>query len=183
VDVAVHTETAVRIRGTADTIFRYAAQVEHWPRILPHYRDVRVLATEGPARLVEMKARRGWIPIRWCARQTIVPDARRVYFTHVRGLTRGMEVEWRLEPAAAGEVAVSIVHDLRLRWPLIGGVVARAIIGPMFVEPTARATLGHIKRLVESGRTEDAGNPVAKPSGHPGATAPPGEPRALGGAS
>jgi ribosome-associated toxin RatA of RatAB toxin-antitoxin module len=146
----MHTETAVRIRGAPDSIFRYAAQVEQWPRILPHYRGVRVLAAEGPARLVEMKARRGWIPIRWCARQTVLSETRRVRFTHVRGITRGMEVEWRLDPADGGEVAVSIVHDLRLRWPLIGPIVARAIIGPMFVEPTAKATLRHIKRLVEA---------------------------------
>jgi uncharacterized membrane protein len=152
----VHTETAVRIRGPADTIFRYAAQVEEWPRILPHYRGVRVLAAKGTSRLVEMKARRGWIPLWWCATQTVLPEARRVRFTHVRGITRGMEVEWRVEPAAGGEVAVSIVHDLSLRWPLIGGVVARSIIGPMFVEPTARATLGRIKRLVEAERAPAA---------------------------
>jgi aromatase len=145
----VHTETRARIRGSADTILRYAAQVEQWPRILPHYRGVRVLAADGPARLVEMKARRGWIPLRWCARQTVLPEARRIRFTHIRGITRGMEVEWRLDPEEGGQVAVSIVHDLRLGWPLIGGVVARAIIGPLFVEPTARATLHHIKRLVE----------------------------------
>jgi uncharacterized membrane protein len=146
----VHTETAVRICGPAETIFRYAAQIEEWPRILPHYRGVRVLAAKGTTRLVEMKARRGWIPLWWCATQTVLPEARCVRFTHVRGITRGMEVEWRFEPAPGGEIAVSIVHDLSLRWPLIGAVVARSIIGPMFVEPTARATLGRIKRLVEA---------------------------------
>lgn len=154
----MHTETAVRMRGSIDAIFRYAAQVEHWPRILPHYRSVRVLSVEGPARLVEMKARRGWIPIRWRARQTVLPELHRIRFTHVRGVTRGMEVEWRLEPIGAGNVAVSIVHDLRLRWPLIGAVVARAIIGPMFIEPTAKATLDHIKRLVEAEGAGGAGN-------------------------
>lgn len=159
----MHTETAVRIRGSADTIFRYAAEVEEWPRILPHYRGVRVLAATGPTRLVEMRARRGWIPLWWCARQTVLPDARRVRFTHVRGITRGMEVEWRFEPAAGGEVAVSIVHDLLLRWPLIGAVVARSIIGPMFVEPTARATLGRIKCLVEAESTPAATAPGDAP--------------------
>ncbi len=146
----MHTETAVRIRGPIETIFRYAAQVEHWPRILPHYRNVRVVASGGDARVVEMKARRGWIPIWWWARQRVEPGPPRIRFTHVRGVTRGMEVEWRFEPAAGGDVAVSIVHDLDLRWPLIGRAVARTIIGPLFIEPTARATLRHIKRLIEA---------------------------------
>lgn len=153
--LAVHTETAVRIRGPVDTIFRYAAQVEQWPRILPHYRGVRILAADGAGRLVEMKARRGWIPIWWWARQIVQPRERRIRFTHVRGVTRGMEVEWRFEPAAGGDVAVSIVHDLHLGWPLVGPAVARSIIGPIFIEPTARATLTHIKRLVETERRSE----------------------------
>lgn len=146
----MHTETAVRIRGPIEVIFGYAARVEDWPRLLPHYRDVRVLEDEGRIRLVEMKARRGWIPLSWRARQTVVPERHSIRFTHVRGVTRTMEVEWRLDPAADGEVAVTILHDLHLSWPLIGRAVARWIIGPMFVEPTARATLRRIKRLVET---------------------------------
>jgi ribosome-associated toxin RatA of RatAB toxin-antitoxin module len=156
----MHTETAVRIRGPVDTIFRYAAQVEHWPRFLPHYRGVRVLSSDGAGRLVEMKARRGWIPIWWQARQIVQPRERRIRFTHVRGVTRGMEVEWRLDPGPAGDVAVAIVHNLDLRWPLIGPAVARWIIGPMFVEPTARRTLRHIKRIVE-----DEARPPQPPPG------------------
>jgi len=51
-------------------------------------------------------------------------------------------------PAGRGSI-VSIVHDLALRWPLIGRPVADRIIGPAFVEPIAGATLRTIKRLVE----------------------------------
>src|ERR1051326_370185 len=97
-----------------------------------------------------MRARRGWMPLRWRAKQIVLAEARRIRFTHVWGVTRTMEVEWRFEPADGSEIAVTIVHDLRLRWPVIGGAVARWIIGPLFVEPTARATLGRIKRIVEN---------------------------------
>ena len=151
----MRTETEVRIRGPVETIFRYAARVEHWPRILPHYRRVRIIASDANARIVEMKARRGWIPIWWWARQRIEPEQPRIRFTHVRGVTRGMEVEWRFEPAAGGDVTVSIVHDLELRWPLVGRAIAQRIIGPMFIAPTAEATLQHIKRLVEAERRPD----------------------------
>ncbi|HEV2440614.1 MAG TPA: SRPBCC family protein [bacterium] len=157
----MHTETAARIRGKIDTIFRYAAQVEHWPRILPHYRGVRVVDSDGEGRLVEMRARRGWIPIWWWARQTVLPRERRIRFTHVRGVTRGMEVEWRLDPGSDGDVEVEIVHDLDLRWPLIGRAVARWIIGPMFIEPTARATLKRIKHLVEEERAHSGSGAIA----------------------
>ena len=153
---AMHTETAIRIRGSVDAIFDYAARVECWPRWLPHYRSVRVLAARGAERTVEMKARRGRLPVWWWARQVVVTAEHRIRYTHVRGVTRGMEVEWRLEPAAGGETVVTIVHDLALRWPVIGRVVARWIIGPLFIGPIAGQTLARIKTLVERA---DGGSP------------------------
>lgn len=146
----MHAETVVRIDGSADAVFTYAARVEDWPRLLPHYRGVRVIATNGEARIVEMRARRGRIPVWWWARQVVWPAERRIRYTHLRGVTRGMEVEWRIAPAGDSAV-VTIVHDLDLRWPLIGRVVADWIIGPRFVEPIAGATLRRIKWLVEHG--------------------------------
>ncbi len=154
----MHTETVVRIRGSADAVFAYAARVEDWPHLLPHYRGVRVVATHAGARIVEMRARRGRIPVWWWARQVVVPAERRIRYTHLRGITRGMEVEWRIVPAEESpeeSAVVTVVHDLALRWPLIGRVVADRIIGPQFVEPIAGATLRRIKWLVEQGSAPD----------------------------
>ena len=148
----MHTVTAIRIRGSVEEIFAYASRVEEWPRLLPHYRAVRVIAAQGVERVVEMKARRSGIPVWWWARQVLVPAERRIRYTHLRGITRGMEVEWRMTPEPDGSVVVTIVHDLELRWPVVGRPVARWIIGPLFVEPTAGATLGRIKKLVEQAR-------------------------------
>lgn len=154
----MHTETVVRIEGSPDAIFGYAARVEDWPRLLPHYRSVRVIAAYGNERIVEMRARRDRIPVWWWARQVILPAERRIRYTHMRGVTRGMEVEWRITPASGG-VLVTIVHDLALRWPLVGRAVADWIIGPMFVEPIAGATLRRLKMLVEHGSPHPEGTP------------------------
>lgn len=154
----MHTETTTRIAGRPEAIYAYAARVEDWPRLLPHYRDVRVLESRGNERIVAMRARRDRIPVWWWARQTLLPAERRIRYTHLRGVTRGMEVEWRITPAADG-VVVTIVHDLRLGWPLIGRAVADWIIGPMFVEPIAGATLERIKMIVED-ETAPAGGGV-----------------------
>ena len=144
----MHTEIATRIRGTMDTVFAYAARVEDWPRLLPHYRSVRVVEARGNSRVVEMRARRGAIPVWWWARQVVLPAEGRIRYTHVRGVTAGMEVEWRLAPSDEG-VVVTIAHDLFLRWPVIGQAVADWIIGPQFVGPISGATLRRIKWLVE----------------------------------
>jgi len=140
----------VTIAAPYERIFRLAADIERWPEILPHYRYVRRLADIGDDRQYAMGARRGLIPVTWRAIQRPLPEARRIEFEHTGGVTRGMVVAWRFEPA--GEAwDVSIHHQLELRWPLIGGMVAERIIGPQFIDAIAGRTLRTIKRLAEAG--------------------------------
>jgi ribosome-associated toxin RatA of RatAB toxin-antitoxin module len=145
----LHTENNVFIRADAAKVYRLAAAVERWPEILPHYRWVRVLEDDGRRRLVEMAAWRDRIPVRWRAEQELLPEVPRIVFRHVGGITKGMDVEWVFAPSEGG-VRVAILHDLHLAWPLIGGVVADRVIGPMFVENIAGKTLRRIKELAEA---------------------------------
>jgi len=140
-----------RIHAPYERIFGLAADVERWPDRLPHYRYVHAVPDPSGARRFAMGARRGAIPVRWEALQRPLPDERRIEFQHTGGVTRGMDVAWRFEPAGDGEWDVSIHHQLNLRWPLIGGLVARHVIGPQFVDVIAGRTLRRIKALAEAG--------------------------------
>jgi ribosome-associated toxin RatA of RatAB toxin-antitoxin module len=136
------------IAAPAARIFDLAADVERWPERLPHYRYVRRLADPNGERRFAMGARRGPIPVRWEATQRQLPDQGVIEFTHTGGVTRGMEVAWRLI-AGPEATRVEIEHELRLGWPLIGGFAAERVIGPQFIEPIARQTLRRIKALAE----------------------------------
>jgi len=144
----MHTENSITIRGDIDRIFAVASAVEAWPRLLPHYRWVHVLSGDATDRLVEMAAHRDGFPVRWTARQRLDPLQHRIYFTHVRGISRGMEVIWLL--AADGPlVHVRIVHDLTWRgWP-IGPWIANYVIGTLFVSNIASKTLRTLKQHIE----------------------------------
>ena len=139
----------IRIRAPYERIFGLAAEIERWPERLAHYRYVRPIPNDGDERRFAMGARRGPIPVRWEAVQRPLPDARRIEFVHTGGVTRGMSVAWRFEPAGE-EWDVSIHHQLELGWPLIGGMVARHVIGPQFVDAIAGRTLRRIKALAEA---------------------------------
>src|SRR3712207_1577763 len=115
-----------------DRIFDLAAEVERWPEILPHYRYVRRVPDPGGERRFAMGARRGPIPVTWEAIQRPRRADRTIEFVHTGGVTRGMWVAWRFEPSG-NAMDVSIEHRLDLRWPLVGDVVARRIIGPQFI--------------------------------------------------
>ena len=140
----------VEVTAPYERIFRLAAEVERWPEILPHYRYVRRLPADDGVRHFAMGARRGPIPVAWAATQRPMPTERRIEFHHTRGVTRGMEVAWRFEPAGDGW-DVSIEHVLVLPWPLIGGAVAERVIGPQFIDAIAGRTLRTIKGLAEAG--------------------------------
>ena len=97
-----------------------------------------------------MAAWRDGIPVRWWAEQALYPDEPRIVFRHVRGPTRGMDVEWSFTPRS-DQTYVAIRHELTLPWPIVGELVAERIIGRLFVENIAGKTLRRIKALAEAG--------------------------------
>ena len=152
----MRTVDEIHVRAPADRVFDLAADVESWPAILSHYRWVRMLERPaGRAAVVEMAAWRPFGPLNyptwWVSEMRIERSARRVLYRHVRGITRGMDVEWRVEPEATG-TQVTIVHEWRgPSWPLIGGVAADLVIGPVFIHGIASRTLAGIAKAAEGG--------------------------------
>lgn len=145
----ITTETAIDIAAAPAAVFAFASRTERWPGYLPHYRYVRVLEERGTTRVVEMAARRGWIPVRWTAEQTNDPFRPHIAFRHVRGWTRGMEVEWRFEPIPGG-TRVSIEHRLSFRFPFAAEWLGRHVVSDFFISYVAERTLARMKTLVES---------------------------------
>lgn len=147
----MHTRNEIVIQADPQQIYRLAAEVERWPILLPHYRDVRVLAGRGNRRLIAMAAHRDGIPVRWQAVQQLDPGALRISYRHVRGVTTGMDVLWSLTPDPGG-VHVAIDHDFEPGWPVIGRFVAERVIGQFFVANIAGKTLNQIKQLAGKSR-------------------------------
>lgn len=142
----MRTVDRVHMAVDPDTAFAAAADVTAWPARLQHYRWVRRLEQrpDGSA-LVEMAAWRPfgvarW-PTWWVSEMWTDAEARTVRYRHVRGITTGMDVEWRIVAAGSGS-DVSIVHEWNgPRWPLVGSLVASAVIGPVFIHGIASRTL------------------------------------------
>jgi ribosome-associated toxin RatA of RatAB toxin-antitoxin module len=166
------------VRTQPEVIFRLAAAVEDWPRLLPHYRFVRVLAADGTnQRTVEMAARRDLIgrvglPLRWRAIQTLYPSDTRIEFEHIGGASRGMLVTWTINARSASLVArdlersaslvasnversaslvasdVEIRHVFSPAWPVPEDFI-RKFVGEFIVNGVARRTLAHLAAIAE----------------------------------
>ncbi len=150
-----------RMRAPATSVFAAAADVARWPEILPHYRWVRVLeapeegGAEGKHALVEMAAWRPFglfkYPTWWVSHMTADELAGEIRYHHVRGITRGMDVVWTIDPVDERETMVSIVHEWTgPAWPLIRRPAAEWVIGPVFIHSIASRTLAGIARHVEA---------------------------------
>ncbi|HEY8198702.1 MAG TPA: SRPBCC family protein [Candidatus Limnocylindrales bacterium] len=144
--------TTIEMAAPPELVFRLAADVERWDRLLPHYVRSRVVArgVDG-IRLTEFVARRPLIgflglglPVAWRARTWAEPEGLRLRFVHVAGATKGMDVTWRIEPLGGG-ARVSIDHDFRPRLPGFAWFVDRA-----FTRPIAGRTLATFKALAEA---------------------------------
>ena len=147
----------IHVRAPFTRVFAAASAVTRWPVILPHYRWVRRLQ-DG---LVEMAAWRPFAggrikyPTWWVSEMTIDRPAGEIRYRHVRGITRGMQVVWRLVENGGVDgghdgVDVEIVHTWNgPRWPLIGPLAADFIIGPIFIHGIASRTLAGIKKEAE----------------------------------
>ena len=150
------------VRAPADICFNVAADVERWPVILPHYRWVRFhdkrAFGEGT---VEMSAWRAFpagikYPTWWVSEMHVKADEPAVYYRHIDGITRGMDVKWEFQPRGH-ETFIRIVHTWDgPAWPLIRSIAANLVIGPHFVSAIAQRTLAGVAREAESrvsGRT------------------------------
>jgi SAM-dependent methyltransferase len=148
------------VRAPLATIFALAADVERWPEHLRHYRYVRFDARDGQGGgVVEMSANRpfgrvNW-PTWWTSEMAVAPprgaaaDGPWIRFRHIRGVTSRMDVEWTFREVGGG-THVRIVHVWNgPRWPLIGGLAAVRVIGPIFVHGIASRTLAGLAAAAE----------------------------------
>ena len=129
-------------------IFETAADLELWPKILPHYRYIRFLERGRDRNIVVMAARRSGIPISWTSEQIIDRHKLEIHFHHLKAWTKGMRVVWTFSDTSNG-VLVKISHEMRFRIPALAPIVD-LIIGDFFIHNIANKTLRCMKAFVEA---------------------------------
>ena len=149
------------VRAPADVMFRLASSVEDWPAHLAHYRYVkfRERKLDGGG-VVEMSAYRpfelhaagvafNWRTW-WLSLMSVDPRGRSIRFRHIGGITKGMEVEWEFHSESAKQTHVRIVHAWDgPRWPGVGLLAAKMVIGPVFIHGIASRTLAGLAKVAE----------------------------------
>ena len=144
----MHKTNSIVIRAPKMEIFETAANLELWPKILPHYRYIRFVERVADRNIVVMAARRSGIPISWTSEQTIDRERFEIRFLHLKAWTKGMHVVWTFSDSRDG-VLVTISHDLRFRIPSLAPIVD-PIIGNFFICNVANKTLRCMKAYVEA---------------------------------
>jgi aromatase len=129
-------------------VFETAANLELWPKILPHYRYIHYLERSPNRNVVVMAATRSRIPISWTSEQIIDREKCEVRFHHLKAWTKGMRVVWTFEDSPTG-VLVKISHDLRFRIAVVAPIVD-LLIGDFFIHNIANKTLRCMKAYVEA---------------------------------
>ena len=146
------------VRAPLLRIFALASGVERWPALLRHYRFVRFVERRSDGGgIVDMSANRPFGIIQWPTWWRSRMQVRGlggatnpfIRFTHIDGVTKGMEVEWTFTENPQG-THVRILH----MWdgpsvPVVGGSAASMVIGPVFVHGIASRTLAGLAAHAE----------------------------------
>ncbi len=145
----MQTVNHITISADPNTVFHAVSSILDWPQILPHYRWVHHIGGNRDWKIFEMAAWRSVIPVKWTSLTHVDPIDRCIYFRHIGGLTRGMEVVWSVE-GDGRETSVSIMHELsRMRVPIVRSAPGKLVTGKFFVEFVADQTLRSMKRWIE----------------------------------
>jgi ribosome-associated toxin RatA of RatAB toxin-antitoxin module len=148
----MHKINLIVMRAPKMSIFETAANLESWPKILPHYRYIHYLERSPNRNVVVMAATRSGIPISWTSEQIIDREKCEVRFHHLKAWTKDMRVVWTFEDTPTG-VLVKISHDLRFRISLVAPIID-LIIGDFFIHNIANKTLRCMKAYVEARANE-----------------------------
>lgn len=151
------------VRAPAAICFHVAADVERWPGILPHYRRVQFEERRGFGwGRVDMAAWRDFggglrYPTWWVSEMRSEPKTPAIFYRHVRGITRGMDVRWEFFDHDDGATRVRITHVWNgPAWPLIGALAANHVIGPHFISAIASRTLAGVAAEAEQSAAAEA---------------------------
>lgn len=144
----MHKTNSILIRAPKMLIFETAANLELWPKILPHYRYIHYVERSSTRNVVVMAAVRSGIPIKWTSEEIIDRDRIEIRFNHLKAFTKGMQVIWTFDETPEG-VLVKIAHDLKFRIPFLA-VFADKVIGDFFIHNIANKTLRCMKAYAET---------------------------------
>jgi aromatase len=145
---AMHKTNSIIMQASRAEIFETAANLENWPKILPHYRYIKYLERDSDRNVVIMAATRSGIPISWTSEQIIDREKIEVRFHHLKAFTKGMFVVWTFKETPDG-VLVEIAHDLNFRVRALAPLM-EPIIGDFFIGHVANCTLRCMKAHLES---------------------------------
>lgn len=149
----MYSENVIVMRGAWQDIWQLSSEIEKWPDYLPHYRYVKLIkrSDDGLEKQADMSAMRDLLPVSWKTIQRLYPASdpaeAKIFFKHIGGVTKGMEVYWLFEPLGENVYRVTISHDWKPNWPLVGSLAAHWI-GEMIVKNVAGKTLARVRQLV-----------------------------------
>ena len=152
---------ARRISAERATVFNLLAEVELWPALFPHVRSARVLRRDGRRKLFRVRARWRGLPLSYTAILTVDAERGEISIRHLSRLTRGSVAIWSVLPAvhhagASGDgVELRVQQQVIVPIPLVGGILARGIIGGRVARDLGQSMLDRLKEVAEGGSLAD----------------------------
>ncbi|MHB9155826.1 MAG: type II toxin-antitoxin system RatA family toxin [Endomicrobiales bacterium] len=142
------TRDSMFIRAALPDVYACARDLEKQHEFIPGYMPAEVTVTDAGETVVTRAAEIDGKTMRWRSRVFFRENVS-IGFEQIEGRLKGMKIEWLFEQAPGG-TKVTIVHDVRLKVPLLGRVIERLAVKPVIDRLTAGVLAG-LKRRMEGG--------------------------------
>lgn len=145
-----------RIDADCATVFHLLAEVELWPALFAHVRSARVLRRDGRRRLIVVRATWRGLPLGYRAIEAVDPQQGIVTIRHVSRLTRGSVATWAIRPPSGVDgIDVTVHQQVIVPVPIVGGLLARELVGGRVARDLGEAMLERLKEVAEGGSLAD----------------------------
>jgi aromatase len=141
-------EHEITVRADADTIYRFLAEVENWPRLFPPTVYVDHVERSADEERIRIWATANGEAKNWTSRRWLKPKARRIDFRQEVSPppVASMGGAWVIEPLSDKESRVRLLHDYRA----IDDDPASLAWLDKAVDTNSRKELGALKENIET---------------------------------
>ena len=155
----IHTEHSVLINRDLDLVFDVTNQMEKWPELLPPCKDLRILDVEntdvGPKVTIEVTFHTGGRLMTWRSKRLVDLKTKSAQSERIAplGPFKFMKMAW-LYHQVDGGTKLTFIHDFKMKGWLLGYLIGRLYVVPVYISRDAKIELAAIKERLELSNIE-----------------------------
>ncbi len=142
------TKDDIIIRKDLTSVYRVASDIKNQHTFIPGYLPSKILKWDNNEFIVERTAKMGKKILKWKSKGKLVKN-KFIEFIQLEGRLKGMKIKWLFEELSNNTTKVTIIHNFKISYPVVGLIAGIFIAKPTINKITRNVLIG-LKNKVEN---------------------------------